>query len=224
MTNRKDNTMVKAKYKGMREEEFNKVRTLLKAGLTQSQIVTVTGRSNPTISRIARSKTYKDYKGLIREHHAINPTPQDNPTDSNQIPKGGRRVAMDESEFKRIKDVLGEDGMTITKAAQLVGRSASFVSHINNHNTLYDYFDMVDRHLHRPIGTGRANYELGLRKKELEAASTTPTDSVEATDTAEAPRKVRVTTDSDRLDRIATALERLADAWEATPKKTGIFR
>lgn len=49
------------------EKDFNKIKLLKDDyNMSDAQIVEVTGRSKTTISRVARSNTYEEYKGVTK--------------------------------------------------------------------------------------------------------------------------------------------------------------
>jgi hypothetical protein len=60
-------TKTKRSFKQMTPQEFDKIKGLLGYGLTDAQVIKITGRSSATVYMIRQNKTYVDYKTSIRE-------------------------------------------------------------------------------------------------------------------------------------------------------------
>ena len=55
----------------MNEKEYEKIKTLLDAGLKQSQVSELTGRSTATVFYIKKSSDMKDYQRILAERSIV---------------------------------------------------------------------------------------------------------------------------------------------------------
>lgn len=110
------------------------------------------------------------------------------------------------AEFKKIKALL-DAGVSRIQVSKIMERSTATVTMISRAGSFDEYLDIV-----------RSYYKTkSVAKQEEEAKVEETIDEVNA-----AKRVVLHThegTEATSLNRIANALERLADAWEASPKK-----
>lgn len=115
---------------------------------------------------------------------------------------GIKRTTITLDVFTRTKTLLGAD-LTITQVANLAGISQQSVGRIAKASTFADYKKQ------------RSEAMKAYHAKNTAVAA--PADAQQPT-----PTKPTTAPKSD-LARIADALERLADAWEAAPTKKSIF-
>lgn len=133
-----------------------------------------------------------------------------------------------QKEYDTIKTLLEAD-LPIAKVASIQDRAYSTVKAISVSNSMEDYLHGVNER------AKRNKIRAAERKARRQAALETPVaDEPEEIDLpphlrpveAEAEQervKTHFSQDSVSLDRIATALERLADAWERQPEKKSLF-
>lgn len=120
---------------------------------------------------------------------------------------------LEQKEFNLVKDLQGA-GLSISKAALVTKRSWGTIQMIYRNDTLDGYKQDVreQRYKYRADGAPVSRTSTPAAEEEVlaeEAPQTEVTKSLNETN----------------LDRIATALERLADAWERQPeRKGGLFK
>lgn len=107
-----------------------------------------------------------------------------------------------DQDFKSIKALL-ESGVSVSVVAKATGRAYTTVRAIYKTSTVEEYKMYVSEY----------------HNKKREVVDTTPKHLPEELEVAEEPQRTRFSSDSVNLDRIATALERMADAWENKPKR-----
>lgn len=107
---------------------------------------------------------------------------------------------LSEADFTTIKTLL-DNKVSYLAIKRITGRAASTVKRIDQTSSLKEYKDL----------TRKWNLEMA-KKRELHSAPTMSTSEVNEHTTTIVP-------ETSELTRIALALERLADAWEASPKR-----
>lgn len=118
---------------------------------------------------------------------------------------------LDETKFNKTLQLL-DYGLSQTQVSKIIGCASSTVSrvHTSGAKTYLEW----KAHL-------KQQREERLAKEQVEKAE--PNPIAEALAEAE-PVRTHFSEDSVNLDRIANALERLADAWEQSPaKRKGLF-
>lgn len=119
-----------------------------------------------------------------------------------------KKGAVAEEDFAKVK-ALQAHGLTVKQIASITGWSSGATQIMHRFDTFEDY----------------RNYRVKASTYVKRDAPKPAPSVTKAQDKAPVPEvTTRSFTDSDNLERIATALERLADAWESSPKKTGLFR
>ena len=132
-----------------------------------------------------------------------------------------KNTAMTEVEFKNIKK-MQELGIKAGAVANLVQRSSSTIYAIYRNDTLDDYIN----EMRVKIAEREARRKNGQANQQDTKAEPATEDEPTNEPLTQAPIKTYFSEDSLNLQRIATALERLADAWERQPettKKKGLF-
>lgn len=116
--------------------------------------------------------------------------------------------SLTQEEFEKVK-LLDGMGLTQVNIAKITGRSSATVSYICGADTFEDYKRNI-----RATYMKSAKYQTTVHAKQ---------SVVPITDEVSMVVEEELLTDREYLKRIASALERMADAWEASPKK-GLFR
>lgn len=127
---------------------------------------------------------------------------------------GVKKTRLTPETFNKVK-MLQTAGVTTSMAVQISGLSQPSVNRIYRHNTWGDYKawrDEQTRKYHpKPKTPAPASVEVPRQDKPVETEELPPAVQNEW-------RTIKA------LNRIGDQLERLADAWEAEPKKTGFFK
>ena len=129
--------------------------------------------------------------------------------------KGYKHLSTDE--FKQAK-LLQQAGLSANLSAKTMKRSPSVMSAIYK----ADSFDEYKANARDSIQRSYVNRGLTPQGKMPEEASATVESMLEDGKSEDAV-DTQTNDDSHNLARIASALERLADAWENTPKKRSLF-
>lgn len=116
-----------------------------------------------------------------------------------------------ESDFETVKGLLGYK-LSHKQIAQATGWGAATVARAATAETYVDYMEVVARY---------------TAKKPVEQALTESVPAIEETEVEEILEPVNeeeaIKMTVNAVERIAVALERMADAWENSPKKKGLF-
>lgn len=116
------------------------------------------------------------------------------------------RKHLKQEEYDKIKYMVSDLNLKVSDVVSITKRSKSCITNIKASSSLEDYHE-----------TNRKRQLLSYAQRGLDGKGQPLNQVEEPVDSPEpAPAP-------DNLERIAVALERLADAWESQPKKKGIF-
>lgn len=116
-----------------------------------------------------------------------------------------------EKDFDTAKQLLKLD-LTVGTVAKATGWGKATIGRAAMSETYLDYTTLTQSYTAKKPVVEVTAPEIS----EQSAASLTHSSKISAAD-------IRTLTATDPVERIANALERLADAWESAPKKKGIF-
>lgn len=126
-----------------------------------------------------------------------------------------------EEEFTKTRNLL-DMKLTVKQTAEVTGWSVPTISRTSLARTYQDYVDVTARYLTKSKEKQAAKNvdQAEVEESQGQTVPEAPAETLGEMLTEDEAVKRSVNT----LERIAGALERLADAWESSPKKKGLFK